>query len=174
MTAPGVLRFSAFDVTRQVFYQSKLSFAIVNLKPIVDNHVLVIPRRLAPRMSDLSAEEVSDLFQSVQTIGKTIEKATNAKSLTIACQDGPYAGQSVPHVHIHILPRHPQDFDPIDGIYDKLDSVDIQEDFEAMKARAKLPKDKMKLDSERQSRSQEDMEKEATWLASLFKNSISQ
>lgn len=37
MTAPGVLRFSAFDVTRQVFYQSKLSFAIVNLKPIVDN-----------------------------------------------------------------------------------------------------------------------------------------
>lgn len=61
-------------------------------------------------MSDLSAEEVSDLFQSVQTIGKTIEKATNAKSLTIACQvrvfvllwnvnhadaylqDGPYAG----------------------------------------------------------------------------------
>lgn len=48
--------------------------------------VLVIPRRLAPRMSDLTAEEVSDLFQSVQVIGKTIEKATNAKSLTIACQ----------------------------------------------------------------------------------------
>lgn len=39
-------------------------------------------------MSDLTAEEVSDLFQSVQTIGKTIEKATSAKSLTIACQVG--------------------------------------------------------------------------------------
>lgn len=112
MAAAGAFRFSTFDVTRQVFYASKLSFGIVNLKPIVENRqsvlrpkvahqcnltcwlilfflhvdVLVVPRRLTPRMSDLTPEEVTDLFQSVQTIGKTIEKATSAKSLTIACQ----------------------------------------------------------------------------------------
>lgn len=114
MAAAGAFRFSTFDVTRQVFYASKLSFGIVNLKPIVENRqsssdcqrynlnsiilttspifvclhadVLVVPRRLTPRLSDLTPEEVSDLFQSVQTIGKTIEKATSAKSLTIACQ----------------------------------------------------------------------------------------
>ena len=48
--------------------------------------MLVIPKRVTPRLADLTPEEVSDLFMSVQTIGRIIEKATSAKSLTIACQ----------------------------------------------------------------------------------------
>jgi bis(5'-adenosyl)-triphosphatase len=48
--------------------------------------VLVVPQRLAPRLADLTPEEVTDLFLSVQTIGRTIEQATKAQSLTVACQ----------------------------------------------------------------------------------------
>ena len=117
--ASHALRFSQFDVTRQAFFRSKLSMGIVNLRPIVDQRVflpislslpmptsrnpangdvgvcidvLVIPKRLAPRLADLSQEEITDLFLSVQTIGRRIEQATDAKSLTVACQDGPFAG----------------------------------------------------------------------------------
>lgn len=61
-----------------------------------------------------------------------------------------HSGQSVPHVHIHILPRHPSDFEPIDGIYDKLDSVDIATDFHTIRDRAQTAKAKLKMDSERQ------------------------
>ena len=37
-------------------------------------------------------------------------------------------GQSVPHVHVHILPRHPGDFEPVDKVYDALEKVDIARD----------------------------------------------
>jgi len=167
---PAVLRFSTFEVTKQVFFKSKLSLGLVNLKPIVDNHVLVVPRRVTPRLADLTPDEVSDLFLSVQLIGKVIEKATNAKSLTIACQDGSFAGQSVPHVHVHILPRRPNDFEPMDAVYDRLEEVDIERDQHDRgdSNGASQGKDKLKMDSERKPRSDAEMEKEATYLASLF------
>ena len=61
MSTP-VIQFAQFVVTTQVFYVSKLSAALVNLKPILPGHSLVIPRRNVPRYTDLSSEEVADLF----------------------------------------------------------------------------------------------------------------
>ncbi|KAG0150409.1 hypothetical protein CROQUDRAFT_29490, partial [Cronartium quercuum f. sp. fusiforme G11] len=79
--------------------------------------VLVIPKRKEiKRFIELNEMELHDLFKSVKLIGKVIEEAYKAKSLTISIQDGPFAGQSVPHLHVHILPRHPQDFTPNDKV----------------------------------------------------------
>jgi bis(5'-adenosyl)-triphosphatase len=50
-----------------------------------------------------------------------VERLYGATSLNIAVQDGVHAGQSVPHVHAHIIPRKPADLDPIDSVYDMLD-----------------------------------------------------
>ena len=47
---------------------------------------------------DLQPEEVQDMFSSVQQVGKVLEKQYAGQSLTITLQDGPFAGQSVPHV----------------------------------------------------------------------------
>jgi diadenosine tetraphosphate (Ap4A) HIT family hydrolase len=80
------LLFSTIDVTRQCFFRAPSAIGIVNLKPILPGHVLVIPRRVVPRLSDLQPDEVAGLFSSVQTIGKAIEKAYQADALTIACQ----------------------------------------------------------------------------------------
>jgi hypothetical protein len=55
----------------------------------------------------------------------------------------------VPHVHIHILPRHPKDFEPIDAVYDHLEKVDINNDFESIRQQAKNSQAKLKMDSER-------------------------
>ena len=82
----GLLYFSIFEVSKQCFWRTKNVFAIVNLKPILPGHVLVIPQRIVPRLSDLEADEISSLFQSVQRIGSVIERAYKAKALTIACQ----------------------------------------------------------------------------------------
>ncbi|KAH7054047.1 HIT-like domain-containing protein [Linnemannia elongata] len=104
----------------QVFLKTQYSLGLVNLKPILPGHVLVVCRRNVPRFLDLSPEEVSDMFQSAQRIGKVIEKEYDATSLTIACQDGPAAGQTVPHCHVHVIPRRLGDFVNNDDIYEKI------------------------------------------------------
>ncbi|KAG6333898.1 hypothetical protein ID866_5183 [Astraeus odoratus] len=71
---------------RQVFYRAPLSYAIVNLKPIVPGHVLVIPTRVVPRLADLTGAELSSLITSVQTVGNVIEKVYGGDALTVACQ----------------------------------------------------------------------------------------
>jgi len=94
----------------QLFFRSKLSYGLVNLKPIRPGHVLVIPKRNALRYKDLTPEEISDVFISTQKISVVLEKVFSTDSLTFAVQDGPAAGQTVFHVHVHIIPRVTNDF----------------------------------------------------------------
>ncbi|KAJ1822537.1 Dinucleoside triphosphate hydrolase [Coemansia sp. RSA 2599] len=105
----------------QTFLVTKLTYALVNLKPIRPGHVLVVPRRKALRFNDLTQDEVTDLFVQGQRVSKVIEKLYKAESLTLCIQDGPQAGQSVPHVHLHVIPRYQGDFPNNDDIYDVLD-----------------------------------------------------
>ena len=59
-------------------------------------------------------------------------------------------GQSVPHVHIHILPRHSSDFEPVDAVYDKLEEVDLETDFHTYNdTQSKKREAKLKMDSDR-------------------------
>ncbi|KAJ5319912.1 hypothetical protein PENANT_c075G11613 [Penicillium antarcticum] len=116
--------FGSFIVTPQVFLQTPLTFALVNLKPILPGHVLISPRRVVPRVADLTPAETSDLFLTVRRVGRMVERVYGASSLNIAVQDGMHAGQSVPHVHAHIIPRKAADLDHrggTDAVYDMLD-----------------------------------------------------
>jgi bis(5'-adenosyl)-triphosphatase len=112
----------------QVFLRTKLSYGIVNLKPFLPGHVLVISKRIAPRISDLLPEEVTDMFSTVQRVGKALLRHyTDCDSLTVVIQDGPSAGQTVPvlntllkHVHVHVIPRRKSDLANNDDIYKKV------------------------------------------------------
>lgn len=82
------------------------------------------PRRVVPRVGDLTPSETSDLFLTVRRVGRMIERVYGASSLNIAVQDGVDAGQSVPHVHTHVIPRKRADLDHLggtDAVYDLLD-----------------------------------------------------
>ncbi|KAL1892199.1 Dinucleoside triphosphate hydrolase [Sporothrix stenoceras] len=116
---PEKIFFGPFDVSTQVFYSTKHSFALVNIKPLMPGHVLVCPKKAYRRLTDMGADEVLDLFASVQVVqrmlaayyfGEVTAREDDANdcykgSFNIAIQDGPEAGQTVPHVHVHILPR---------------------------------------------------------------------
>lgn len=54
-----------------------------------------------------------------------------------------HAGQSVPHVHIHILPRKPGDFEPMDAVYDQLEKVNIPEDHQTQGKRVKMDSERL-------------------------------
>ncbi|KAG6957113.1 hypothetical protein JG688_00011107 [Phytophthora aleatoria] len=139
----------------QVFYESALSFALVNLKPIVPGHVLVVPKRPVARFEMLDVDEVSDLWTAAQLVGKQVEQYYGASSLTFAIQDGKEAGQTVKHVHIHVIPRIAQDFERNDDIY-----TEIEKHGHALH-----------VDNEtRTARSKADMAAEAAQLRPLFCN----
>jgi bis(5'-adenosyl)-triphosphatase len=82
----STLFFATFDVTRQCFYRSRHSFAIVNLSPIVPGHTLLVSHRPVTRLEDLESHEIADLFTSVKTVGAVIKDVYGADGLTIACQ----------------------------------------------------------------------------------------
>ncbi|XP_071917801.1 bifunctional bis(5'-adenosyl)-triphosphatase/adenylylsulfatase FHIT-like isoform X3 [Coffea arabica] len=134
---------------KEVFYSTHLSYAMVNLRPLLPGHVLVCPRREVKRFVDLTADETSDLWLTAQEVGSQLESYHKASSLTFAIQDGPQAGQTVPHVHIHIVPRKGGDFEKNDEIYD---AIDMKE---------KELQQKLDLDKERKDRSMEEMAEEA-------------
>uniref|UniRef100_A0A2C9WI72 HIT domain-containing protein n=1 Tax=Manihot esculenta TaxID=3983 RepID=A0A2C9WI72_MANES len=112
--------------------------------------------REVKRFADLTVDETSDLWFMAQKIGSRLEGYHQATSLTFTIQDGPQAGQTVPHVHIHILPRKSGDFENNDEIYD---AIDVKE---------KELKQKLDLDKERKDRSIEEMAQEAEAYRSLF------
>lgn len=113
--------FSKFLVTDQVFFQSKYCFAVVNLKPIMPGHILVVPYNTNHiELSNLSVEETTDFFNTVQLLQQFIRKEFSCDAINVAIQDGPEAGQSVPHVHAHIIPRY-RASNIGDKIYEEID-----------------------------------------------------
>ena len=150
-------RFGPWPVAAgEVFARSEHAVAFVNLKPVVPGHVLVSPLRCVPRFSGLGAEEVADLWSLAQAVGSRVEPHYGAEGLTLAIQDGPAAGQTVPHVHVHVLPRRPGDFEPNDKVYDAMDQGEkgLAEGLDA--------------EPERKPRTPEEMAAEAAALRELF------
>jgi bis(5'-adenosyl)-triphosphatase len=165
------IHFGKFVVTSSVFHVTPFSFAIVNLKPILPGHVLVSPLRVVPRFADLTPDEVTDLFLTAQKVSKTISRLYEATALNIAIQDGVDAGQSVPHVHAHVIPRKKADLDDRGGgdkIYEMLEGPEGDigghlKDFQL--GRGRSSKIKVDADEDRKPRSEEEMKQEAEWLA---------
>lgn len=119
------IRFGPHSVTKQVFLTTPHCFGLVNLKPIIPGHVLICPLKPYRRLTDLPADATADLFTTVQLAQRLLAriyfKGGNdraAGSFTVAVQDGPEAGQTVPHVHVHVIPRSQGDVgDSPDEVY---------------------------------------------------------
>ncbi|PYI25239.1 Bis-tetraphosphatase [Aspergillus indologenus CBS 114.80] len=175
------IHFGPFPVTTQVFHLTRYSYALVNLKPILPGHVLVSPRRGVPRVADLTPPEASDLFLTVRRVARMVERVYGASSLNIAIQDGVDAGQSVPHVHAHVIPRKKLDLEArggVDAVYELLEGEEgdlgrilsekpgdgtgvVEGKGENGGRRRRFPKVD---DEDRRPRSLEEMEQEARFL----------
>jgi bis(5'-adenosyl)-triphosphatase len=153
----GDMKFGRFLIPDQsVFYRSALgSVAFVNLRPIVPGHVLVMPERIVPTMDMLSEDEYLDLWSSVRVVQGVIGKKYDATAFNVAVQDGRAAGQSVPHVHVHILPRKEDDFARNDDIYDELEAWAPREDMKQAPVKLDVPDDTDRVDRTSQAMAEE-------------------
>ncbi|EEH56920.1 uncharacterized protein MICPUCDRAFT_33505 [Micromonas pusilla CCMP1545] len=154
--------FGPLDIPRsQVFAETPLSYGIVNLKPVVPGHVLVVTRRIIKRFESLTEDELVDVWTLAKKVGSALEKHHGATSLTYAIQDGPSAGQTIPHVHIHVLPRRDGDFENNDEVYDAVDASE-----RAIGGGG----ERLNLDAERVIRTPEEMAAEAATIRKLLFN----
>lgn len=82
-------------------------------------------RRPAKRLKDLTPDEATDFFHTVCKVQKMTESYHQTNSSTVTVQDGEFAGQTVKHLHCHIMPRRQGDFKFNDEIYVKLAQHDL-------------------------------------------------
>ena len=142
----------------------------MNLKPLLPGHVLVSPRRVVPRLADLTLPEITDLFATVQRVGRMVERVFGASALNIAVQDGPDAGQTVPHVHAHVIPRRADDLgEGLEGrerVYELLedDNGDLAAWLEQRRRARQATKFPVPDEHARGDRTDDEMQREAEWL----------
>ncbi len=85
--------------------------------PLAEGHTLVVPRRHEPDLLRLKGEESAALWRLVMDVAAEIRDEFGADGLTVGVNVGEAAGQTVAHVHVHIVPRHSGDVpDPRGGI----------------------------------------------------------
>lgn len=86
-------------------YEDNNCIAFLDINPCSPGHTIVIPRRHYPLLTDMPDDLVKDIFAAVSLISRAVQSVTNAQGLTVGTNVGKAAGQEVPHVHIHIIPR---------------------------------------------------------------------
>lgn len=85
-------------------YEDDQVLAFMDIMPQAEGHTLVIPKTPALTLLDLSPEAAAYTIQIVQKIAQAMEKALEVKGIVLMQLSGAAAGQTVPHVHFHLIP----------------------------------------------------------------------
>jgi histidine triad (HIT) family protein len=95
------------EVLTQVVFEDALCLAFLDHRPLFPGHVLLIPRLHFEVLSDLPADLVGPLFHNAQRLTTAVEQAMEAEGTFVALNNR--VSQSVPHLHVHIVPRRKGD-----------------------------------------------------------------
>jgi histidine triad (HIT) family protein len=93
------------EIPARVVYEDENTFAFLDANPLAPGHTLVIPREEYERLNDVPDDVAADLYATVHDLIPAVEEAVDAPATTVAFNNGEAAGQEVPHVHCHIVPR---------------------------------------------------------------------
>ncbi|MGW1073380.1 HIT family protein [Streptomyces sp. NPDC002537] len=88
-------------------FEDGTAVAFLDARPLFPGHVLVVPRRHAETLVDLPAEEVGPFFTRVQRVAGAVERGMGAAGSFVAANNR--ISQSVPHFHVHVVPRNHKD-----------------------------------------------------------------
>lgn len=84
--------------------------AILDLFPVSEGHTLIIPRRHIASFREMTAEEWAAIHRLSQTVADSLsEKDASIRGFNLGINDGTCAGQSIPHAHVHLIPRREGD-----------------------------------------------------------------
>lgn len=99
----------------KVLAETREAMAILDSFPVNPGHTLIIPRRHVASYFDLTSDEQQALWQLVNTTKTLLENRYHPDGFNIGINVGATAGQSVMHVHIHLIPRYKGDVEQPKG-----------------------------------------------------------
>ena len=109
MTSPGCpfCAIAAGEVPATMVMQEPAAAAFLDARPVFKGHVLVVPRAHVPTLGDLPAGDLGAFFGAVQRVARAVEAGLDADGTFVAVNNK--VSQSVPHLHVHVVPRRKKD-----------------------------------------------------------------
>ena len=103
------------NLEREKILESEMSFAIYDGFPVNNGHALIIPKRHTANYFDLSLEEQKDCIELLNLVKAIVQEKYNPTGFNVGININEAAGQTVPHVHIHLIPRYDGDVEEPNG-----------------------------------------------------------
>ncbi len=100
-------RIAAREIPAEIVFEDQHSIAFLDIDPLFPGHTLLVPKGHSETLTDLPAVQVAPLFQNAQILTRAIENAMEAGGSFLGVNNR--VSQSVPHLHIHIVPRRKKD-----------------------------------------------------------------
>ena len=102
-------RIVAGEIPAEVVARGDGYLAFLDVTPLADGHVLVVPAAHVATLEDLAPADGDALFRAVRHLAGPVRAAVGAAGSTIGVNNGAATGQTIPHVHVHIVPRWEHD-----------------------------------------------------------------
>ena len=93
------------ELPKVAVYEDDKTLAFMDIMPSVEGHTLVVTKEPAEGILDLSPEGAEALIRTTQKVARAVKAGLAAPGIMLAQLNGAAAGQSVPHIHFHVLPR---------------------------------------------------------------------
>jgi len=109
----------AGEIPARTVHEDETTMGFLDANPLAPGHTLVVPKDHHERVGDLPADVAGDVMAALHRLAPAVQAAVDADGATIAFNDGAAAGQEVPHVHGHVVPRFEGDgAGPIHALFD--------------------------------------------------------
>lgn len=99
------------DIDANIIYEDDNFIAFLDAFPVVKGHTLVVPKKRIVNIFDLDDETANDYMKVIRNVSKAVRDTFNPEGLNVVQNNGEFAGQSVYHIHFHILPRYKDEHD---------------------------------------------------------------
>jgi histidine triad (HIT) family protein len=100
-------RIVAGEVPAVIVYEDEQSVGFLDHRPLFHGHTLLVPREHVETLAELPVVQIDPYFRSVQLLSRVVETALDAEGTFVAMNNR--VSQSVPHLHVHIVPRRKKD-----------------------------------------------------------------
>ena len=97
------------EVSAHIIYEDEQTRAFLDIEPSALGHTMVMPKEHYQDFMDLPVNNMANLFGSVQKVVDMLEKTFEADHFTIGVNSGKILGRHVDHLHVHVIPRFPDD-----------------------------------------------------------------